>query len=120
MSRDDWYVLVDEDIEPRVATFLEREDVSADHVLDVLFEGADDEQDLLPYALANEAIIVTANWRDFSRFDPEDHYGCLIEFGQDESAMEITKAVLAAIEHYGEPEKFEGWDKLEYWLQQAE
>lgn len=119
MSRADWYVLVDEDIEPRVVEFLEREGVRADHVPDVLHQGADDEEDVLPYALEHEAVVVTSNWRDFARFDPDDHYGCIVEFGQDESAMEIANAVLVAVDTYGDPVSFEGWDKLEYWLGQV-
>jgi hypothetical protein len=119
MSDSEWYILVDEDIEPRVVEFLEKEGIRADRVPDVLFQGADDEADVMPYARNHNAVLVTANWRDFTRFDPDRHYGCLIEFGQDESAMEITKAVLTAIEHYSNPDNLDGWDKLEYWLTQS-
>lgn len=64
-------------------------------------------------------MFVTANWRDFTRFDQHRHYGCLVEFGQDETPVEIANAVLAAIEPYGDPANLEGWDKLEYWLEQS-
>lgn len=119
MSESEWYILVDEDIERRVVDFLEQENVRADHVTDVLFQGADDEDDVMPYARDHEAVLVTANWRDFTRFDPDCHYGCFIEFGHDETAMEITKAILTAIEQYEDPANFHGWDKLEYWLEQS-
>jgi hypothetical protein len=33
--------------------------------------------------------------------------------------MEIPKAILTAIEHYDDPEKLEGWDKIESWLEQS-
>lgn len=49
---------------------------------------SNDEADILPYALSNEAIIVTSNWRDFTRFDTDDHYGCIVEFGQDQSVSQ--------------------------------
>ena len=32
----------------------------------------------------------------------------------DETPMEMT-----AIEHYDDPEKLEGWDKIKYWLEQS-
>jgi len=66
MSRSDWYVLVDEDIGRRVVDFLRHEGVRADHVADALFQGADDEEDVLPYTREHEAVLVTANWRDFT------------------------------------------------------
>ena len=50
MSDSEWYILVDEDIEPRVVEFLEKEGIRADRVPDVLFQGADDEADVMPYA----------------------------------------------------------------------
>lgn len=119
MSRSEWYILVDEDIGRRVVDFLEQEGIRADYVPDVLFQGADDEDDVMPYARENDAVLVTANWRDFTRFEPDRHDGCLVEFGHDETPMEITKAILAAIEHYDDPEKLAGWDKMEYWLEQS-
>jgi len=33
--------------------------------------------------------------------------------------MEIASAVLTAIDQYGEPGNLDGWDKLEYWLEQS-
>lgn len=120
MSNSEWYVLVDEDIGRRVVDLLREEGVRADHVAEVLVEGADDGADILPYTREHEAVLVRANWRDFTRFDPDRHCGCLVEFGQDETAMDIASAVLTAIDQYGDPSNLNGWDKPEFWLEQSE
>jgi predicted nuclease of predicted toxin-antitoxin system len=46
----DWQILLDENIDPKVATYLEKEALVAKHVRDALGQGADDEDDVLPYA----------------------------------------------------------------------
>lgn len=58
-----WQFLLDENIDPKVATYLDKEGVSAEHVRDVLGQGADDEDDVLPYARAHDLILVTSDVR---------------------------------------------------------
>lgn len=72
------------DIGRRVVDFLEQEGVRADYLPDVLFQEVDDEDDVMPYARDHDAVLVTANWRGFTRFEPDRHDGCLVEFGHDE------------------------------------
>jgi predicted nuclease of predicted toxin-antitoxin system len=43
----EWRVLLDENIDPKVATYLDKEDLFAVHVRDTVGQGADDEDDVL-------------------------------------------------------------------------
>jgi len=60
-----WRFLLDENIDPKTATYLEKDGISAEHVRDALWQGADDEADVLPYARDHERIIVTSDVKDF-------------------------------------------------------
>ncbi|WP_435066361.1 DUF5615 family PIN-like protein [Halobaculum sp. EA56] len=51
-----WRFLLDENIDPKTATYLEKEGIYAEHVRDALWQGADDEADVLPYARDHELI----------------------------------------------------------------
>lgn len=44
----EWRFFLDENIDPKVATYLEKEGPLAEHVRDTLGQGADDEDDVLP------------------------------------------------------------------------
>jgi predicted nuclease of predicted toxin-antitoxin system len=46
----EWRFLLDENIDPKVVAYLEKEDLYAEHVRDALGQGADDEADVLPHA----------------------------------------------------------------------
>jgi predicted nuclease of predicted toxin-antitoxin system len=43
-----WRFLLDENIDPKVRTYLQKEGVFAAHVRDTLDQGADDEADVVP------------------------------------------------------------------------
>jgi predicted nuclease of predicted toxin-antitoxin system len=43
-----WRFLLDENIDPKVATYLDKADLVAEHVRDVLGQGAADGDDILP------------------------------------------------------------------------
>jgi predicted nuclease of predicted toxin-antitoxin system len=68
MNPEDWYFVIDENLEPRVVELLEAEGFRADRVSsDILFRGAEDVDDVIEHAVEQDAIIVTNNWRDFKR-----------------------------------------------------
>lgn len=62
----EWRSLPDENIGPEVATCLDKEDLLAEHVRDALGQGADDEDDILPYAREHDLSLVISDviWRD--------------------------------------------------------
>jgi len=43
----EWRFLLDENVDPKTATYLEKEGIHAEHVRDALWQGADDEADIL-------------------------------------------------------------------------
>jgi predicted nuclease of predicted toxin-antitoxin system len=59
----EWQFLLDENIDPKVATYLGKEDLFAVHVRDTVGQGTDDEDDVLPYAREHDLIIVTSDVR---------------------------------------------------------
>jgi len=75
---DEWCFFIDENLDPEIVVELERQDFRVAHVLDALFEGADDFTDVLPYCRQNRAIIVTNTILAMRRIPPEDHNGAVI------------------------------------------
>lgn len=61
----EWRFLLDQNIDPKVATYLDREDLFAVHVRDALGQGADDEDDVLPHAREHDLVIATSDVKDF-------------------------------------------------------
>jgi len=67
----EWRFLLDENVDPKVATYLEKEGLFAVHVRDALERGADDEDDILPYARAHDLVVVTSDVTDFGALSRE-------------------------------------------------
>lgn len=67
-----WQFLLDENVDPKVATYLAKEDLDAVHVRDTLGQGADDEAEDLPFARDHDRIIVTSDVKDFGTLPDED------------------------------------------------
>jgi len=65
----EWRFLIDENLSPNIVTELECRDIAAEYVLDALFEGADDFEDILPYCRQTDTVLVTNNVRDFNATD---------------------------------------------------
>ena len=62
----EWKFFLDENIDPKVATYLAKEGIVAKTVRDTIGEGADDEADILPYAADTNQMIVTSDVKDFA------------------------------------------------------
>jgi len=62
----EWRFLLDENIEPKTVRYLEKEGIEAEHVRDVLGQGADDERDILPYTRTEDRVVVTSDVADFA------------------------------------------------------
>lgn len=94
-SESEWRFLIDENLSPRIVTQLERHGIAAEYVLDALFEGADDFDDILPYCLETDAVLVTNNVRDFNATDlsPANHAGIVIVHDKDRPATEIAAEI---------------------------
>lgn len=103
MSDHTWRFLVDENVQPRVAEFLRSEGYEAQHVQSVLSKGAEDFDDVLPYAVEHNMVVLTADVKDFGPLSVSDHSGLLLLYNQRAPAYDVVNAVLDIIEEYGQP-----------------
>lgn len=115
MADREWRFLLDENIAPSVAKFLQKEGYRADHVPAVLGKGADDIEDVLPYARDRDLIIVTQDVSDFSGLDRTDHCGLVLVYEQRTSAFEIATGLMDIADAYGSREQFVA-EALDDWL----
>ena len=60
-----WRFFLDENIDPKVATYLDKEGLFALHVRDTLGQGADDREDILPHARDQDLIVVTSDVEEY-------------------------------------------------------
>lgn len=113
----EWYFLIDENLDPEIVVELERRGLRAAHVLDVLFEGADDFTDILPYCQRNRAILVTNNVLDFNATDlsPEDHNGVVIVHEKNRPAKEIADELHQITEAYPDAATLRGFESADDW-----
>jgi hypothetical protein len=112
-----WAFFVDANIEPRVAELLESEGYRAEFSDYALYPDADDEADILPYVRDEELIVVTADVKNFAKFDESRHEGVFYLNEQRHAAHDIANAVLAIVDAYGDPENILGKkENLDQWL----
>lgn len=116
----EWRFLIDENLSPTIVTELERRDIAAEYVLDALFEGADDFEDILPYCRQTDTVLVTNNVRDFNATDlsPADHAGIVIVHNKDRPAAEIADELRRIIAAYPNRDAFGGFESAEDWTEE--
>lgn len=115
MAGREWTFLLDENMEPQVASFLASEGFDAEHVQDALSKGARDESDVLPYARKTDRIVITSDVTDFAGLDPSEHSGLLLLHEQRVSAFEVANAVLDIVDAYGDRDPFVA-EPLDEWI----
>lgn len=113
---DDWDVLVDENLEPQIASYVENEEVEAAYGRDALFPGADDEDDVLPYARRQDWLVLTSDLKDFRELPADEHEGVLVLFDEKRSAHEIAAAVLDVIAAYSDRDELRGYEYVDRWF----
>lgn len=112
-----WAFFVDANLEPRVAEILQEDGYRADFSDYVLDLDADDEDDILPYVRDEELIVITADVKNFARFDESRHEGVFFLDNQRASAYEIANAVLDIVDAYGRPANMQGKkENLDQWI----
>jgi len=111
-----WRFLLDENIDPKTATYLQKEDVHADHVRDALELGADDEADILPYARDHDLVVVTSDVSDFGALPSDAHAGVVLLYDDTLPAYRVASALLALIDAYPSREAFAGRETLDSWI----
>ena len=104
----EWRFLLDENIDPKTATYLKKEEVHVEHVRDSLGQGADDEADILPYSRRNNLIIVTSDLSDFGNLPSDTHAGIVLLYDDTMPAYRVTTGLLTMIDAYSNPGAFTG------------
>lgn len=112
----DWRFLLDENIDPKTGTYLQKEDVHAEHVRDVLWQGADDEDDVLPYARENDCIVVTSDVTDFGDLHSERHAGVILLYDDTMPAYRVAAGLLSMIDAYSSRDTFGSREELDPWI----
>lgn len=111
----EWRFLLDENIDPKVATYLDKEDLFAVHVRDELGQGADDEDDILPYAREHDLVIVTSDVKDFGALPNEVHAGVILLHDDAMHAYRAACALITMVDAYPGREAFAGREELDSW-----
>lgn len=110
-----WRFLLDENIDPKVATYLDKEEIFAVHVRDTIGQGADDEEDVLPYAQDNNLVMVTSDVNDFGTLPPDVHAGIVLLYDDTMPAYRVASALLTMIDAYPSRDEFAGREELDAW-----
>lgn len=110
----EWQFLLDENIDPKTASYLRKEEIHAEHVREALWQGAADEEDVLPYARANELVVVTSDVTDFGEL-PDDAASVVLLHDDTMPAYQIASALIAMIEAYPSRDAFGGREILDSW-----
>jgi predicted nuclease of predicted toxin-antitoxin system len=115
-ERAAWQFLLDENVDPKVATYLAKENLDAVHVRDTLGQGADDEADVLPYAREKARIVVTSDVTDFGALPREAHAGIILLYDDTMPAYRVASALITMVDTYPSREAFTGLEELDAWL----
>lgn len=113
---DEWRFLIDENLHPQIVRYLGKEGFDAEYVPDVLFIGADDDDDVLPYARKHDHVVVTNDVRDFSDRDDGEHEGIILVYDGQLTAFTIVSGILDIIEAYPNRDAMRGYEVLDDWL----
>jgi predicted nuclease of predicted toxin-antitoxin system len=111
-----WRFLLDENIDPKTATYLEKEGLHAEHVRDALWQGADDEADVLPYAREHELIVVTSDVNDFGGLPSGAHAGIILLYDDTMPAYQVAAGLITITDAYPNRESFGGREELDPWV----
>jgi hypothetical protein len=105
----------DENVDPATVEQLDAAAVGAEHVRDALGKGADDREDVLPYARETGRIVVTSGVTDFAGLPADAYVGLALPYDEAMPAHRIVAALTATIEAYDGRDSFRGREVLDDW-----
>jgi predicted nuclease of predicted toxin-antitoxin system len=108
--------LLDENVDPKVKTYLAKEGIDAEHVRDTLGQGADDEDDLLPYAREYGRIIVTSDVTDFAPLSTDAHAGIVLLYDDTLPAYDVAAGLIRLVDTYPDRGSFADREILDDWV----
>ncbi|PSP72671.1 hypothetical protein BRC86_11975 [Halobacteriales archaeon QS_3_64_16] len=95
---NEWGFLIDENLERQTAAYLETEGIRGEHVSSVL-PGADDFDDILPYARRENLMVVTNNIH-FKPLSDDEHEGIVIVYNQRLPTWSTANALFRLVDQY--------------------
>ncbi|WP_331233739.1 DUF5615 family PIN-like protein [Natronorarus salvus] len=113
----EWCFLIDENLGRQVATYLVAEGSRGEHVSDALFPGADDFEDILPYARKEDLIVVTNDVLGFKPLSEDQHEGIVIVYNQRLSPWSIATGLFRLIERYSDRGSLPGTEVLDPYVE---
>jgi hypothetical protein len=116
MSATDWRFLIDENTSRKLAQLLEERGYHAAMVVDALDPGVGDREDIVPYAVSNDYIIVTKNIDDFFGIDHSAHRGIIGIERETLSAYQYATAISKLVDDFGDRRRFQAALKLDRYL----
>lgn len=115
MPDREWAFLLDENVDPKVGELLDEEGFRVVHVQEALSKGADDQEDILPFAREEDLVLVTSDVTDFGKVASSRHRGVMLLFDQRTPPHEVGQAIVSLVNAYGSRERFES-DALDDWF----
>lgn len=112
---NEWRFLLDENIDPKTETYLEKEDVFAEHIRDSLGQGTDDEE-IRSYARDNGFVIVTSDLGDFRDTETATSVDSVILYDDTMPAYRVATGLLSMVTVYPDRTVFSGREVLDSWL----
>jgi hypothetical protein len=116
MTAREWGFLIDENLEKQTTVYLTTEDIKAEHVSTALWPGANDFEDILPYACEEDLIIVTNNILDFKPLQPDAHAGLVIVYNNRLSAFQVATGLFKIVTAYQHRDAFPEKEVLDEWI----
>ena len=112
----EWRFLLDENIDPKTATYLKKEGIHAEHVRDSLWQGADDREDILPCARGHELIVVTSDMKDFGRSPSDADAGVVLLYDDTMPAYQVAAGLITMTDAYQNRAAFGRREELDTWV----
>jgi predicted nuclease of predicted toxin-antitoxin system len=112
----EWRFLLDENIDPKTATYLEKGGIYAEHVRDSLWQGADNKKYILPYARGHELIVVTSDVKDFGRLPSDTHAGVVLLYDDTLPAYQVAAGIIVITDAYQDRDAFRRREELDLWV----
>lgn len=110
----DWNFLLDENIDPKVVSYLRKEDIDAVHVRDTLGLGTSDEA-IVSHAAERDLVVLTSDLGDFGAPAIDDHVGVVLLHDDTMPAYRVASAVIRLVDAYPNREAFGGREVLDAW-----
>lgn len=108
-------VLLDENVDKRILTYLRAEGHEGEHVVDVLGSGVDDSDAIAPYAKAHDQVVITKD-TDFLAMEESAHAGVIFVENHRLSAYEIAAAIIRVVDEVSDAESLRGIVFIDDWI----